>query len=142
MKYFRSMLFAAAVLALGTAAHAQQTLIHATVPFNFMVGDKLYPAGDYAVEKTAVASNILLVYNHERQEPLLIMPTRCSSNGAINEKPKLVFDHMGGAYLLRQVWAANDVSGFELRRSNTEARLAFNAAPTEQVTIAAYATQK
>jgi hypothetical protein len=142
MKYFRSMLFAAAVLALGTSAHAQQTLIHATVPFNFMVGDKLYPAGDYAIEKTAVATNVLLVYNHDRQEPVLIVPHRCMTAGSINEKPKLVFDHMDGAYFLRQIWIANDVSGFELRRSNTEARLAFNAAPPEQVTIAGYTTQK
>jgi hypothetical protein len=142
MNYFRSMLFAAAVLALGTAAQAQQTLIHATVPFNFMVGDKLYPAGEYVVEKTAVASNILFVYNDDRQEPLLITPHRCATSGAINEKPKLVFDHMGGAYFLRQIWIANDTFGFELRRSNAEARLALNAAPSEQITVAAYTTQK
>jgi len=142
MKYFRSMLFAAAVLALGTAAHAQQTLIHTTVPFNFMVGDKLYPAGDYAIEKTAVASSVLLVYNRDRQDPILIAPHRCSTGGAVNEKPKLVFDQMSGTYFLRQIWIANDTSGFELHRSNAEARLALNAAPPERVTIAAYATQK
>lgn len=141
MKHFRSMLFAVAVLALGTAAHAQQSLIQSTVPFSFMVGDKLYPAGDYVIEKTAVASNVLLVYNRDRQEPILIVPSRCLTGG-INETPKLVFDHLGGAYSLRQIWTAHNISGFELRHSNTEARLALNAAPTEEVTIAAYTTQK
>jgi hypothetical protein len=58
------------------------------------------------------------------------------------EKPKLVFDQMGGVYFFRQIWFANGASGFELRRSNTEARLALNAAPTEQVTVAGYTTQK
>jgi hypothetical protein len=71
MKYSRSMLFAAAVLALGTAAQAQQPLIHATVPFSFMVGDKPYPAGNYVVEKAAVASSLLIVFHDDRQEPVL-----------------------------------------------------------------------
>jgi hypothetical protein len=112
MKYFRTILFAAAVLALGTAAQAQQTLIRTTVPFNFMIGDKLYPAGDYAVEKTAVASKVLGVYNLDRQEPILIVPQRCTTGGAISEKPKLVFDRMGGSYFLRQIWMANDSFGW------------------------------
>ena len=47
MKNLRSILAALVVLLMATAAHAQQPMVSATVPFNFAIGDRAYPAGNY-----------------------------------------------------------------------------------------------
>ena len=137
MKYFRSMLFTAAVLAFGTAAHAQQTVIKADVPFSFRVGDKLYPAGEYSIAKTAVLSKVLQIRNQPFSESKLFQTIVCSS-----PKPKhttaLVFERTGDVYSLSQIWIAGSEYGWELRHhTRTELRLAFNGGATGEVIVAA-----
>jgi len=53
LNLFRSLALGATALLLGSTAYAQSVSVRAQVPFAFVVGDKAYPAGEYAV-KTAV----------------------------------------------------------------------------------------
>lgn len=46
MNNLRSVLFALIVLLMATAAQAQQTNVKAKIPFDFVVGDRAYPAGE------------------------------------------------------------------------------------------------
>ena len=46
MKNLRSILLALTVLLLATAAQAQTTRVQASIPFDFVVGDHAYSAGD------------------------------------------------------------------------------------------------
>ncbi len=57
MKNLRSALLALTVLLLATAAHAQQTNVKADVPFDFVVGDRAYSAGEYTVKSMSQSAS-------------------------------------------------------------------------------------
>jgi hypothetical protein len=116
---------------MATAAHAQQTKVTATVPFNFIVGDRAYPAGDYLFSN----SNAVLTITNAEQAKMTL--SHACERGAPSADTKLVFDSMGGYYFLRQIWVEGSSSGRELPRSRTEVRLAQNHDQVESVIVAA-----
>ncbi len=131
MKNLRSILVALAVLLMATAAHAQQTKVTATVPFNFVAGDRAYPAGDYSISSDG---SVLRITNDEKSE--LMLSQACESLNP-SADTKLVFHSMGGNYFLWQIWVEGSSSGRELPRSRTEVRLAQNHKQVESVIVAA-----
>jgi hypothetical protein len=116
MKNLRSILAALAVLIMATAVHAQQATLSATVPFNFVVGDRTYPAGDYLFRNS---ESLLKITNPEQGKTAMTLSQACESLGP-SPDGKLVFDRMGGYFFLRQIWVAGDSHGRELPRSRTE----------------------
>jgi len=134
MKNLRSILAALAVLLMATAAHAQQR-ITATVPFNFVAGDRAYPAGDYSISADGV---VLKIANGEKTEVMLSQACESLTPSA---DTKLVFDSMGGNYFLRQIWVAGHSRGRELPRSHAEIKLAQNHEKSESVIVAANITR-
>ena len=56
MKNLRSILLALTVLLLATAAQAQTTNVKASIPFNFVVGNHAYSAGEYTVKSMSKAA--------------------------------------------------------------------------------------
>lgn len=133
MKNLRSILAALAVLIMATAAHAQQATLSATVPFNFVVGDRTYPAGDYLFRNS---ESLLKITDPEQGKTAMTLSHVCESLGPSPDS-KLVFDRMGGYFFLRQIWVAGDSHGRELPRSRTEIRLAQNHENQEAVIVAA-----
>jgi hypothetical protein len=130
MKNLRSILAALAVLLMATAAHAQQR-ITATVPFNFVAGDRAYPAGDYSITADGV---VLQIANADKRE--MVLSQACESNKP-SADTKLVFDSMGGNYFLRQIWVGGESRGRELPRSHSEMQLAQNHEKSKSVIVAA-----
>jgi len=133
MKNLRSILAALAVLLMATAAHAQQRTLSATVPFNFIVGDRAYPAGDYLFRNS---DSVLKITNTEQAKTEVTLSNACESVTP-SADTKLVFDRMGGYYFLRQIWVAGSFTGRELLRSRTEIRLAQTHEKQESVIVAA-----
>jgi hypothetical protein len=133
MKNLRSILAALAVLLMATAAHAQQRALSATGPFNFIVGDRAYPAGDYLFRNS---DSVLKITNTEQAKTEVTLSNACESVTP-SADTKLVFDRMGSYYFLRQIWVAGSFTGRELRRSRTEMRLAQNHEKQESVIVAA-----
>ena len=131
MKNLRSILAALAVLLMATAANAQQTKVTATVPFNFIAGDRVYPAGDYSISSNGF---LLKITNDEKSE--LMLSHACESL-SVPADTKLVFDSIGGNYFLRRIWVAGNSFGRELPRSHAEVRLAQNQDHVESVIVAA-----
>ena len=132
MKNLRSILAALAVLLMATAAHAQQR-ITATVPFNFVAGDRAYPAGDYSFRNNG---SVLEITNAEQATTQVILSQACE-RVTPSLDTKLVFHSMGGYYFLRQIWVAGNSLGRELPRSHTQAQLAQNHVKSESVIVAA-----
>jgi hypothetical protein len=130
MKNLRSVLVALAVLFMATAAHAQSK-VATTIPFNFMAGDRAYPAGSYILSNDA---SVLWITGAEQTSVTL-------SNACERLTPstttKVVFSRMGGAYFLKQIWREGDSRGRELPRSKSEVRLAQNHEKSEPVIVAA-----
>ena len=133
MKNLRSILAVLAVLLMATAAHAQQMTLSATVPFNFVVGDRAYPAGEYLFSKSEA---VIRITNAEQAKTEITLSNACESVRPSTDT-KLVLDSMGGYYFLRQIWVAGNSSGRELSRSRTEVRLAQNHEKQESVIVAA-----
>jgi hypothetical protein len=133
MKNLRSILAALAVLLVATATQAQTAKVTATVPFNFVVGDHAYPAGDYSFRNNG---SVLQIANAEEATTDMILSQACE-RVTLSPDTKLVFDSMGGYYFLRQIWVAGNARGRELPRSHTEIRLAQNNDKMESVIVAA-----
>ena len=139
MKHLRSILFAFTALLLATAAHAQSTNVTASVPFNFVVGDHAYPAGDYVVKSISDTGVPILIRNTDQSENGIVLTNSCSSSKP-SPTTKLVFKRMGSQYFLYQVWREGSTEGREFRISKTEMSLARNEKP-ELVIVAANLTR-
>ncbi len=136
MKNLRSVLFVLAVLMLATAARAQQIPVKADVPFDFVVGDRAYPAGEYTVKSALENSGILRLDN--TQEPMTrFIASNICENRAPSKNTKLVFRRMAGRYFLYQVWTEGSLTGREFPKSRIETELAQNHETPEVVIVAA-----
>ena len=139
MKHLRSVLFVFTALLLATAVHAQSTYVTASVPFDFVVADQTYPAGDYAVKSISNTGVPILIRNSDKAEGLALS-VACSSVKP-STTTKLVFHRMGGQYFLYQVWQEGQTTGREFPLSKTEIQLARNSSKPEVVIVAANLTR-
>jgi hypothetical protein len=97
-------------------ASAQTTVAQAYIPFAFQNGNKVMPAGNYRLER--VGSGIILL-----QGPSNTLSNIMMHPAIANRTPdhgKLVFDHAGGKYFLRQLWTAGTNEGLETPKSRAE----------------------
>ena len=140
MKHLRSILFAFTALLLATAAQAQSTNVTASVPFDFVVADHAYPAGDYVVRSISDTGVPILIRNTDEAENGIALSNPCSSVKPASTT-KLVFQRMNGQYFLYQIWREGSTEGREFRISKTEMRLARNSDKPELVIVAANLTR-
>jgi hypothetical protein len=92
--------FAAASFLGGASALAQDSQLRATVPFNFTVGSKHLPAGNYTV--SPVFATVIAIRNWDKNAAVLsaVKPGADQSNS----NAKLVFDKLGDQYFLREIF--------------------------------------
>ena len=140
MKHLRSILFALTALLLATAANAHSTNVTASVPFDFVVADHAYPAGDYVVKSISDTGVPILIRNSDEAEKGIVLSGSCSSVKP-STTTKLVFHRMGGQYFLYQVWQEGQSTGREFPLSKTEIQLARNSSQPETVIVAANLTR-
>lgn len=140
MKHLRSILFAFTALLLATAAHAQSTNVTASVPFDFVVADHAYPAGDYVVKSISETGVPILIRNTDKSENGIALSNGCSSSKPASTT-KLVFHRMNGRYFLYQIWREGSTEGREFPISKTETQLARNSDKPELVIVAANLTR-
>ena len=136
MKNLRSMFLALTVLLLATAAHAQQTNVKADVPFDFVVGDRAYSAGEYTVKSMADSGVAIRIDNTQDSERGITLSNACNS---LQPAPgtKLVFQRLGDHYFLYQVWTQGNSIGREFPVSKAEVQIAKNFGKPELVIVAA-----
>jgi len=95
-----------------------QTLkaVRAEIPFDFHVGDKIYPAGVYHLESISqLNENLLQLRSFETKRQQLLVTNNLSANR--RQSPKLVFYRIGEDYYLTSIFMAEGVSGFAIRSS-------------------------
>lgn len=135
MKTLRSALVGFAVLLMATAGYAQTTKVAATIPFNFIAGDRSYPAGDYLFSNNN--GNVLLIASTENIANNKMILSQACETLSPSDKTILVFRQMGGNYFLQQIWVAGRTRGRELPRSKSEIQLAQQHETSESVIVAA-----
>jgi len=114
-------------LVLATAAvsaNAQSTAnrVVANVPFEFSVGYKTLPAGEYSVEAILSAGNGLLIKSSDGKISALRLS---DSTRQIKEQSqaRMVFHRYGERYFLAEVWNGVDQTGRRLTESQEERAL-------------------
>jgi hypothetical protein len=135
MKNLRSILLASTVLLLATAAQAQTTNVKASIPFDFVVGDHAYSAGEYTVKSMNQSGVPIRIDNADESEKGIILSNACQK-GQPAAGTTLVFQRLGDNYFLYQVWTKGSSLGREFPRSKVEVQLAKNSEP-ELVIVAA-----
>jgi hypothetical protein len=136
MKNLRSILLALTVLLLATAAQAQTTNVKASIPFDFVVGDHAYSAGDYTVKSIAIGSAAIRIDNADESEKGITLSNACERLHPANGTT-LVFQRLGNNYFLYQIWTDGNSLGREFRMSKREVQLAKNDSKPELVMVAA-----
>ena len=132
----RLMLFAMGALLLGQAAFAQEISVQTKVPFDFMLGDKLYPAGQYSVQNVIPDHQMLRLCNRTSQSATFIFYHPASSPVPA-ERTQLVFHRLGDTYFLYQVQVAGSTLGREFQRGHVETHMSLNESDKETVIVSA-----
>ena len=135
MRNPRPILLALTVLLLATAAQAQTT-VKASIPFDFVVGDHAYPAGEYTVKSLSQSGGALRIDNAEESEKGITISSACTSGQPATET-KLVFHRFGNSYLLYQVWTTGYTLGREFPMSKAQVQMTKNNSKPELVIVAA-----
>ncbi|MCZ6488957.1 MAG: hypothetical protein O7A06_00305 [Acidobacteria bacterium] len=94
--------------------------VRADIPFDFIVGNKTYPAGSYAVEYTQPQGAFLIHIAEDESRRTLLWSNTVPAQSIEDHSPKLIFNRYGDEYFLTQVWRGGDLDGRELRKFHRE----------------------
>jgi hypothetical protein len=133
---FRLMVFATLAILLGPLAHAQAVPVRAKIPFDFLVGERVYPAGEYVVQPVRNDSYSLFVRNEHTKASAVTLSYPLSAPEPAKQT-MLVFHRVGNTYFLYQIWAGDSRVGRQVAISRTEARMAQKGTKTDTTTVAA-----
>jgi hypothetical protein len=118
-----TMLVLVAVLALSTAVVSGQSTnankVSANIPFEFSVGYKTMPAGEYTVQIIATAADALLIKSAAANLSALRL-SEATSRIKDKSHARLIFHRYGDRYFLAEVWNGVDDTGRQLLKSEDE----------------------
>ncbi len=123
-------LLAAAQLASGEKIVAQ-------VPFEFVLGNKTLPAGEWTVQRVSMDSTMLVLRNTDASVAMLSRPTLAEAKKAAGNYA-LVFHKYGNSYFLSGVEIADSQISYRLPETKAEAEMLAqnNVAPAEEIVLA------
>jgi hypothetical protein len=140
MNRLHSAFFGLGLLLAASAVQAQDNGVKADIPFDFVVGNQMLPAGEYTVVNQGPVNQAILIRSDEGKTAILSLTQPCSSHNP-SAKTKLVFHTMAGRYFLYQIWTQGNSSGRQLPKSKAEVELAKNTDTTGEFVLAASLTR-
>jgi len=138
MKFMRSAFLGLGLLLAVSAAQAQEARVKANIPFDFVVGDRVMPAGEYIVAPAGSLGQAITISSTSGSSDIALT-SACASSG-LSKNTKLVFHALAGRYFLSQVWVEGYAQGRQFRTSKLEVRLAKNSDAAKDFVIAANIT--
>jgi hypothetical protein len=138
MKHANWLVVVALVVLSGMAA-AQligSTKVVAQVPFEFMVANKIVPAGECAVQAFNDDGKILVIRNAEAKVSLLSTSSQAEGKQDASYYA-LVFKHYGDRYFLSGIKLQGSNITYRLPESKVEAELRAQNAPATEETLLA-----
>lgn len=114
------LLACGAILTLAVNWGAAQTL-RANIPFDFVAGSSILPAGEYTVERSGLGAQVLQLCG---EKPRACIAMLASEVGSSSGKGRFVFHRYGDQYFLSQVWSPKDGLAQTLPESSREKQLA------------------
>lgn len=131
----------ALLFALATTSFAQsarRTVI--LIPFDFVAGEKVLPAGTYRVEAVRRDSyTVWEVRSTAGRAGAVVMTSAVGSGAAEEARPRLVFRKYAETYVLAQLWPSGDSAGREVVQSRRGRALVARDVKPEAVTVMAHA---
>jgi hypothetical protein len=131
-------LLAIANFAMAGTSFAQSNGVQATVPFDFTVGNQLFPAGTYTIKHESMTANVISIRSHDKPIAVLSLVHRDgnkSPNGG-----QLLFHKYGGQYFLSEILCEQADMNVAIPPSKSEKRAQLQQAtlePSSQTAVAA-----
>jgi hypothetical protein len=116
------------------SANAQlSTPIRAKVPFDFNVGDKKLPAGEYTFSRlSGFSDNKVISVSGADAGAHVFQSTFAAHVLTPKNKSTLVFHKYGDQYFLEQIWSGGEQAGSEVPESRSERTIERQLAQTQQ----------
>ena len=118
------------------AQSARRTVI--LIPFDFVAGGKVLPAGTYGVEPVRRDSYTAWEIRSTTGRAGTVVMTSAAVDGAAEAGSRLVFQKYAETYVLAQVWFSGEASGREVLQSRLGRAAADRNVKPEAVTVAAH----
>jgi len=117
---------AALAIVLAAPVSAQTTTLKASVPFDFTIGGRTMPAGDYVLS-TGGGSGVLQVRNVAKGIAPAFATINAGSGPSDGDGAFLTFNRYGGDYFLTGIWDRSTIGGCSVPMSRTEREKAQSA---------------
>ena len=138
MKHANWLVVVTLVVLSGMAAAQMHsdTRIVAQVPFDFVVANKVVPAGQYLVRAATVNSDTLMIQNPGSKVSLFSTASRTEGKQGATHYA-LLFNHYGDRYFLAGVEIEGSNIAYRVTKSKAEAELqAQNVSATKEIVLA------
>ena len=104
----------------GQAQTSVRTRLIANIPFQFNVGNKTLPAGEYTVAQVNPSSDHAVLQLRSKDGRASAMVQMGSVMGKAQESAKLIFNRYGNQHFFAQAWVDGDNTGFQASKSRAE----------------------
>ena len=108
---------------LAVAAQAQtnsRIALIANIPFQFSIGNKTLPAGEYTVRSISDDSSIVVLRIQSRDGRTNARLLTFTVEGKLQKRARLIFHRYGNQYFFAQAWVDGDSAGLEAQKSGAE----------------------
>jgi hypothetical protein len=117
---------AALAIVLAAPVSAQTTTLKASVPFDFTIGGRTMPAGDYVLTTTG-GSGVLQVRNAALDIAPAFATINAGNGPSDGDGASLTFNRYGGDYFLTGIWDSSTLGGCSVPMSRSEREKAKSA---------------
>ncbi|MCA1594430.1 MAG: hypothetical protein LC754_17755 [Acidobacteria bacterium] len=131
-----------------TPAYAQShSSLVAHIPFDFYIGDKMIPAGEYSVRRVSDDGAQLLISSADGRENVLVLTHEMAAKASKHDEASLIFNKYGDELFLSAAWNPGSggralIASARERRLKKELRMTQSAGTSsvepQVVTIAAH----
>jgi hypothetical protein len=94
----------------------------ANIPFNFWLGQKVLPAGEYSIYH--MASGVVFIKGEDHVGASAIFLARTVTRPGRQSEGKLEFTRYGETYFLSKIWNPNQANGYGVPKTSREIELA------------------
>ena len=94
--------------------------MNASIPFQFNVGDKTLPAGEYTVHQLNPGSDVATLQIRSKDGSNSAVVQMISATRFRQESARLIFRRYGNRYFFAQAWVDLENSGLEAPKSRAE----------------------
>lgn len=130
---------------LAVAAQAQtanRIALIANIPFQFSIGNKSLPAGEYTVRSISDNSFNVVLRITSRDGTTGVMLQTSTVEGRAQKRARLIFHRYGNRYFFAQAWVEDDSTGVEAQKSSAERAVERELAAIKMATESAVVTAR